>query len=394
MEDIEALTDKEKDPQELEKKIKELIAFIGSDPNSFEADLIGQIIASSLKMSKENADTGQIKLMTRAFKEMRYAYSIFNLYPNRRRISIFGSARTPEVHPDYIAAKTFSSEMTKKGWVIMTGGADGIMKAGLEGAQKDSSFGLSIRLPFETPSHSLLAGDPKLITFRYFFTRKLMFLSHSDAIAAFPGGVGTQDELFEVLTLMQTGKASLIPVVLLEGDNRNYWDGWMNYMKNNLLANGWISEEDFYFFYKVPSIEAAVDHIEKFGLSSTTEAFKKIIEAEETRLFKLRDVKLTSDHNLTMEDLTIEEKYFKELSQKWKPQVINMIATLFSNNSISLTNAKDTIRHIVRSTPEEFLKFKAGLNESLIQRFSPPKQSSDSTPPINNNGHVDSGDGI
>ena len=257
-------SDGHKKDEVLDQKIKDLIQYIGSDPNSFDSDLIKQIIVTSLRMSSDKTDTGQLKLMTRAFKEMRYAYSIFNSYPNKQRISIFGSARTPEIHPDYIAAKAFSAAMSEHGWVCITGAADGIMKAGLEGAQKGASFGLSIRLPFETPSNSLLAGDPKLITFRYFFTRKLMFLSHSDAIAAFPGGVGTQDELFEVLTLMQTGKANILPVVLMEGNSGHYWNAWQDYLQNNLLANGWINKEDFNFFYLAPTIEAGVNHIINF----------------------------------------------------------------------------------------------------------------------------------
>lgn len=250
--------------EQLGQKIQDLLSFIGADPHSLESDLIGQIIITSLKMAKEEYDLGQLKLMTRAFKEMRYAYRIFNQYPAARRISIFGSSRTPEAHPDYQAAKAFSAAMAHLGWVCITGAADGIMKAGLEGAKKEASFGLSIRLPFETPANSFLAGDPKLITFRYFFTRKLMFLSHSDAIAAFPGGVGTQDELFEVLTLMQTGKSNIVPVVLLEGTNGSYWKSWQNYVHDNLLSNGWISPEDHYLYYPAPTIEDAVKHIQRF----------------------------------------------------------------------------------------------------------------------------------
>ncbi len=250
--------------EQLEQKIQDLIVFSGANPQSLESDLISQIIATSIKMSKEGYDLGQLKLMTRAFKEMRYAYRVFNKYPAAKRISIFGSARTPEDHPDYLAAKAFGAAMAHLRWVCITGAANGIMKAGLEGSEKDSRFGLSIRLPFEAPSNSLLAGDPKLITFRYFFTRKLMFLSHSDAIAAFPGGVGTQDELFEVLTLMQTGKANIIPVVLLEGEKGGYWNAWQAYIQQNLLANGWISSEDLHLFYQAPSVEAAVAHIQQF----------------------------------------------------------------------------------------------------------------------------------
>lgn len=245
-------------------KIKELIGLTGADPESFDALLIGQIMRACLKMTHENYGTGQLKLMTRAFKEMRYAYRVFNTYPKGRRVSIFGSARTPSDHRDYEAAKEFSRQIASHGWVCMTGAADGIMKAGLEGAESDASFGLSIRLPFENATSSLLAGDPKLISFRYFFTRKLMFLTHSDAVAAFPGGVGTLDELFEVLTLMQTGKANIVPLVLLEGTDGSYWKGWLHYFREQLLGNGWVSAEDEYFFYVAPTVDAAVAHILNF----------------------------------------------------------------------------------------------------------------------------------
>ncbi|MCE2983151.1 MAG: LOG family protein [Parachlamydia sp.] len=250
--------------EELRSQVLELIEKAGGKAESLEADLISQMILTSLKLLKEDYDLGQLKLMTRAFKEISYAYRIFNQYPAARMISIFGSARTPPDHPDYAAAKAFSAAMATQGWLCITGAAEGIMRAGLEGAEKESRFGLSIRLPFEAPSNSLLVGDPKLITFRYFFTRKLMFLSHSDAITAFPGGVGTQDELFEVLTLMQTGKANIVPVVLLEGDKGTYWDAWEHYLENNLLANGWISAEDKNFYFHARTPEEAIQHIQKF----------------------------------------------------------------------------------------------------------------------------------
>lgn len=285
----------------LMEKIKDLIAFADGKVNSFEADLISQIIYTSLKMLEEGHDTGQIKLMTRAFKEMKYAYNIFNQYKTGHRISIFGSARTPEHHPDYIAAKDFSAKISAKNWVCITGAANGIMRAGLEGAQRNSSFGLSIRLPFESPSNSLMAGDPKLITFRYFFTRKLMFLSHSDAVAAFPGGVGTQDELFEVLTLMQTGKANIIPVVLLEGEGGTYWKAWNEYVEKSLLGNHLISEDDLHFYYIAPTVDAAVDHIEKFYRVYHSSRYVK-----ELLVIRLK-------RKLTDKELTILNKEFPKL---------------------------------------------------------------------------------
>lgn len=246
-------------------EIEKLITECGGDPASFQGDLVLQLIQTSLRFLWEGHDLGQLKLISRAMKEMRYAYRIFNRYEGIRRVSIFGSARTPEAHADYQMAKRFASAMSALGWMCITGAANGIMRAGLEGAQKGSGFGLSIKLPFEAMEEHYLEGDPKLISFKYFFTRKLMFMSHSDAVAAFPGGVGTMDELFEVLTLQQTGKAKIIPVVLLEGDPEgSYWKNWQEYMEKQLLAKGWISPEDFHFYKIAHSVEDAVDHIQRF----------------------------------------------------------------------------------------------------------------------------------
>lgn len=252
------------DDEAVIKAIQDLIALTADTQNSLEIDLVTQLIQTSLKLYVDKHDTGQLKLMTRALKEMRYAYRIFNQYVGSKRISIFGSARTPETHPDYLAAKAFSNMMAAQGWMCITGAANGIMKAGVEGSDPRSSFGLSIKLPFEIPTNTVIAGDPKLIIFRYFFTRKLMFMSHSEAIAVFPGGFGTMDEIFEVLTLMQTGKTALLPLVLLEGEHGSYWDHWEDYIKKQLLNNGWISEEDMSLYYKAPSIQKAVEHIQHF----------------------------------------------------------------------------------------------------------------------------------
>lgn len=244
--------------------IHELIDLCGGIHEVLEKELITQQIQTSLKLMIEKHDLGQLKLMTRAFKEMRHAYRIFNRYTNVHRISIFGSARTPENHPDYIAAKSFSMGMTEHGWMCITGAADGIMKAGLEGSQRQSSFGLSIRLPFEVPTNSVIEGDPKLMIFRYFFVRKLMFISNSHAVAVFPGGFGTLDELFEVLTLLHTGKSAIIPVVLIEGPAGVYWQHWEHYIQTHLLANGWISPADPSLYYLASSPEDAIQHIETF----------------------------------------------------------------------------------------------------------------------------------
>jgi uncharacterized protein (TIGR00730 family) len=248
----------------ISQKIQELVVLSGGDPATFEGDLITQQIHTSLKLMVEGHNTGQLKLITRSLKEMRYAYRVFNEYKGGPRISIFGSARTPEEHPDYQAAVTFSRHMAQEGWMCITGAANGIMKAGLMGQKPEGMFGLSIRLPFEIPTTSFIDGDPKLMTFRYFFTRKLMFMSHSDAVAAFPGGVGTLDELFEMLTLMQTGKSTIIPVLLMEGEGGQYWKNWNHYMETNLEANGWICSDDKNFYHIAKSVEEGVAHLLQF----------------------------------------------------------------------------------------------------------------------------------
>ena len=241
-----------------------LIDSMGGDPSSFAGRMIAELIQTSLKLIPDQHDIGQLKLLNRALKEMRYAYRVFNHYQGTRKIAIFGSARTPEDHPNYLAARRFSAAIARRGWMSITGAGDGIMKAGHEGPRREASFGLSIRLPFETTANEVIEGDPKLINFRYFFTRKLMFLSHADAIAIFPGGFGTQDETFEALTLVQTGKSNIVPIVLLEAQGSEYWNYWDTYLRKNLLANGMINAQDTAIYYIAPSVEDAAEHVLRF----------------------------------------------------------------------------------------------------------------------------------
>jgi uncharacterized protein (TIGR00730 family) len=244
--------------------IADLLRSVGGDPDAFEGRLVREMVQTCLKMVPDGHDTGQLKLVNSALKEMRYAYRVFNRYVGTRKISMFGSARTPETHPDYIAAKTFSAKLAEHGWMGITGAGDGIMKAGHEGPSRESSFGLSIRLPFETTANEVIEGDPKLINFRYFFTRKLMFMTHADAVAVFPGGFGTQDELFESLVLVQTGKSNIVPIILLEGENGVYWEHWHKYVGKNLLDSGWISAEDPGLYHIAKSPDDALEHVLRF----------------------------------------------------------------------------------------------------------------------------------
>ncbi len=251
------------------KSVKERISELVQNscphgPDDPRPEMVEQMVDTCLKMAKEGHDTGQVKLVTYALKEMRYAYQIFNKYIGTRKVSIYGSARTPAENPDYVAAVEFSKLMAAVDWMAITGAGDGIMKAGHEGPKRESSFGLAIRLPFETSANTIIEGDSKLINFRYFFTRKLMFMTHSDAVVGCPGGFGTQDELFEALTLVQTGKSNIIPIVMIAGEGNAYWINWEKHVKEDLLGNGMISVEDLSLFYVAETPQDAVQHILQF----------------------------------------------------------------------------------------------------------------------------------
>lgn len=238
----------------------------GEASDDFHIRLVRDLITAALKLIPDGRDTGELKLMTAAMKELRYAYRVFGAYPTPHKVTIFGSARTPEHHPDYLAAVEFSRRMAEAGWMSITGAGDGIMKAGHVGPGRGASFGVAIRLPFETTANEVIVDDEKLIHFKYFFTRKLMFLSQAEAVVCFPGGFGTMDEAFETLTLVQTGKASMIPIVMVEGqgETAGYWAGFRRFIEDELLARGWISPEDPGLFYLAKSPADAAEHVLAF----------------------------------------------------------------------------------------------------------------------------------
>ncbi len=245
-------------------RLDALISECSGDPTSYDGKLIRDLLVTSLKLVTDDRDTGELKLLSAALKELRHAYRVFAPYSEVHKISIFGSARTPPTHPDYAAAVEFSRMMAERQWQVITGAGDGIMKAGHEGPGAEASFGLAIRLPFEQSTNDVIAGDTKLINFRYFFTRKLMFVSQSEAVAVFPGGFGTQDELFEALTLVQTGKSAMVPIVLIEGHGGTYWRHWDNYIRTELLSSAFISPEDLNLFYVAKTPADAVEHVCRF----------------------------------------------------------------------------------------------------------------------------------
>ncbi len=226
-----------------------------------DGDLISEMIVTALKLLRDDNNRADLKLINTSLKELRYALKIFSPYKDVRKISIFGSARTRTDHPDYLAAEAFGKRIADLGWMVITGAGGGIMAAGHGGAGAAPSFGLAIRLPFEQSTNEFIEGDPKLINFKYFFTRKLMFVRSSHAIALFPGGFGTMDEGFEVLTLIQTGKCAPMPVVLVDHPGSTFWGGWKNMVENHLLTSGLISEDDLHLYKITQDMDEAVREV-------------------------------------------------------------------------------------------------------------------------------------
>jgi uncharacterized protein (TIGR00730 family) len=243
------------------KRVRELVRDWGTEKSP---ELIEEMIVTTLKIARDQMSVADLKLINRSVKEMRYAAKIFARFQHFRKVAVFGSARTLPDTPEFKVAEDFGKEMVAHDFMVITGAGDGIMGAAQRGAGREHSFGLNIRLPFEQRANQVIEGDPKLINLNYFFTRKLNFVKETHAFALFPGGFGTLDETFEVLTLMQTGKARVIPVVLLDRPNGNYWDTWMKFLTQHLLKLGFISPEDFSFFKVVHNVQEAVAEILQF----------------------------------------------------------------------------------------------------------------------------------
>ena len=226
-------------------------------------DLVREMILASLKAGQDTDYLADLKLLSNTLKEMRYTTRVFAPYREKKKVTIFGSARTAPDEEMYLKCVEFSRMLAERGYMIITGGGGGIMQAGNEGAGSDSSFAANIRLPFEQSPNPVMLKNPRLITYKYFFNRKVAFVKEADAIAVFPGGFGTLDEAMEVFTLVQTGKTSPKPLVLVD-DEDGYWEQWFEFVKDRLLVKGFISAEDFSIFTITKSCEEAVRVIEEF----------------------------------------------------------------------------------------------------------------------------------
>jgi len=228
------------------------------------ADLVEDIIETALRLIDDKADRLDAKVITSTLKELRYASKIFAPFRSKRKASVFGSARTQPDAPEYKQAVAFGKAIVQRGFMVITGGGEGIMGAAQRGAGRDNSFGLNIRLPFEQDPNVEIAGDRKLINFKYFFTRKVCFIKESDAIVLFPGGFGTHDEGFEALTLMQTGKSQPKPLIFIDRPRGNYWKTWWRFVEDQLLDSELISKEDLALFKVTDNVDEACDEITRF----------------------------------------------------------------------------------------------------------------------------------
>src|SRR6059036_1194078 len=264
----------EKPPADLElkRRIQELIAHKGGGHNP---DLVADIIENALKLLADVEPRGDVRVIQTAVRELRYAFKLFAPHAGVRKVTIFGSARTAPSKQEYQQAVDFARKIADAGWMVITGAGPGIMQAGHEGAGPQRSFGANIRLPWEQSANPIIQDDKKLITFRYFFTRKLTFVRHSLAIVLFPGGFGTLDEGYEALTLMQTGKSKLMPLVLIDRPGGTYWKTWDKNVREHLLRNQLISPDDLNLYDLTDDTDEAVKIITRFYRNFHSSRFVK-----------------------------------------------------------------------------------------------------------------------
>ncbi len=245
----------------LDAKVAELVAASGITE---DAEILGEMLTSCFRIIRNHYDRGELKMVNAALKEFAHAFKVFREYRGYRKVSIFGSARAMPEDPNYEYTRLLAEALVQRGWMVITGAGPGIMAAGHQGAGAEHSFGAGIRLPMEKEPNVYIEHDPKLINFKYFFTRKVTFLKEASAFVLVPGGFGTMDETFELLTLMQTGKTRLEPIVLFEAPGGTYWEGWLAFIHQHLVDRGLISADDLALVRRADRVQDAVDEITAF----------------------------------------------------------------------------------------------------------------------------------
>jgi len=246
--------------EDVNESISRLVSKVGKKDNE---KYLKEIISSICKLSEVDINSGDWKLMSRSIKELKNSFKAFTPYRDKRKVAIFGSARTPQKNPLFRMAEDFSRDITKKDFMVITGAGGGIMEAGNKGGG-DDSFGVNIKLPFEQSANDYIKESNKLVSYNYFFIRKLMFIKESDATVLFPGGFGTLDEAYEGLTLIQTGKSLPRPIILMQNKGDDYWQTWVSFFTEIMLRDKYISPDDMDLFSICESNEDAIEKITSF----------------------------------------------------------------------------------------------------------------------------------
>jgi uncharacterized protein (TIGR00730 family) len=244
-----------------DKAIDQLMDLVGG---IHHPEIVREMILAALKAGQEGEERADLKLMNSTLKEMRFTAKVFSPYRAKKKVTVFGSARTGPDKPLYAMARRFGQRLREADYMVITGAGPGIMQAVNEGAGPEHSFGVNIRLPFEQRANPTLEGSPRHIMYKYFFTRKVAFLKEADAVALFPGGFGTLDEAMETLTLVQTGKRAPLPLILFDEPGGEYWSEWLVFIRKELLALGYVSPSDFSLFEQVSSEDTALAIIDRF----------------------------------------------------------------------------------------------------------------------------------
>jgi hypothetical protein len=243
---------------EIDERLVALLDALGAKGNR---DQLTELLATVVRLASDGTDRLDLKIANAALKEMSEGFEVFAPYRHIRKITMFGSARTLPSDPLYAQARDLAARLADRGWSTVTGAGPGIMAAGLEGAGLDHSFGITIRLPFEQGANSFIAADSRLVSMKYFFTRKLLLIKESHGYVVLPGGFGTLDEAFELLTLLQTGKAEPAPVVLLEVPGGSYWNGWERFVTAELAPRNLIGGNDPSLYRITDDVDCAAEEI-------------------------------------------------------------------------------------------------------------------------------------
>jgi uncharacterized protein (TIGR00730 family) len=286
---------------ELEATLRKLVREHGPTANR---DLLQDILHTMLGLAEDGTDRLNLKITASALREMREAFRVFAPYTDIPKVTMFGSARTLPSDPLYAQARDVANALASNGWMIVTGAGPGIMAAGLEGAGREMAFGVNIRLPFEQGANPFIAEDPKLVEMRYFFTRKLMLVKESDGFIVLPGGFGTLDEAFELLTLLQTGKADPSPIVLLEVPGGSYWEEWRTFMEEQVVRRGLVSEEDESLYLVTDDVTTATNEILGFYRNYHSRRF--VGEEMVLRIKKVPTPEQVDQLNADFSDICIE----------------------------------------------------------------------------------------